>query len=130
MVEWAFRTSKTIELELRPIHVRLATRTRGHVLVVMLAYRIVKELAERWRHLNVTVQEGLNELASLCTVEVEEKGGVGYNEMPEPRQSIKKLLEAAGVGLPEVVRSTGVTVTKKKEIAFKKKIILIIAKLC
>ena len=30
LVESAFRTSKTVELELRPIHVRLATRTRGH----------------------------------------------------------------------------------------------------
>jgi hypothetical protein len=27
---------------MRPIHVRLASRTRGHALVVMLAYRIVQ----------------------------------------------------------------------------------------
>ena len=30
LVEQAFRTGKTVELEARPIHVRLATRTRGH----------------------------------------------------------------------------------------------------
>jgi hypothetical protein len=116
LVEWAFRSSKTVELELRPIHVRLAKRTRGHVLVVMLAYRIVKELAERWRHLDVTVQEGLNELASLCTVEVEVKGTARYNEIPEPRQSIKNLLEAAGVLLPKVLPLTGAKVTTKKKL--------------
>ena len=47
-VEWAFRTSKTSMLEARPIYVRLASRTRGHLLVVMLAYLIVRELADCW----------------------------------------------------------------------------------
>ena len=37
-VEHAFRTMKTGHLELRPIYVRLASRTRGHALVVMLSY--------------------------------------------------------------------------------------------
>src|SRR3990172_4748183 len=55
LVESAFRSSKTVNLELRPIHVRLATRTRGHVFVVMMAYRIIHELAARWQHLDVTV---------------------------------------------------------------------------
>lgn len=62
LVEWAFRTSKTVQLEMRPIYVRLASRTRGHALVVMLAYRIIKELAQYWHALDVTVAEGLKEL--------------------------------------------------------------------
>jgi|GEM_PF-5678392 len=33
----------------------LASRTRGHALVIMLSYKIVKELALRWRDLNATV---------------------------------------------------------------------------
>jgi len=115
-VEWAFRTSKTTELELRPIHVRLASRTRGHVFVVMLAYRIVQELAERWRHLDNTIQEGLDELTTLCTVEVETKDGVKYNRVPEPRQSIKILLDAANVHLPSVIPVTGINVTTKKKL--------------
>ncbi|EQD52879.1 hypothetical protein B1A_12573, partial [mine drainage metagenome] len=49
LVEWAFRTSKTVQLEMRPVHVRLASRTRGHALVIMLAYKIVQELARRWQ---------------------------------------------------------------------------------
>lgn len=121
-VEWAFRTSKTTELELRPIHVRLATRTRGHVFVVMLAYRIVQELAKRWRHLDVTIQEGLDELATLCIVEVETKNGVKYNRVPEPRQSIKILLDAAKVHLPSVIPATGVKVTTKKKLPTRRNI--------
>jgi transposase len=121
-VEWAFRTSKTTELELRPIHVRLASRTCGHVFVVMLAYRIVQELAKRWRHLDVTIQEGLDELATLCTVEVETKDGVKYNRVPEPRQSIKILLDAAKVHLPSVIPVTGVKVTTKKKLPTRRNI--------
>jgi hypothetical protein len=38
MVETAFRTCKTSHLEVRPVFVRTEANTRGHVLVVMLAY--------------------------------------------------------------------------------------------
>ncbi|HZC00099.1 MAG TPA: IS1634 family transposase, partial [Gammaproteobacteria bacterium] len=33
LVEWAFRESKTVHLEMRPIYVRLESRTRGHAFV-------------------------------------------------------------------------------------------------
>lgn len=39
-VERAFRSLKTIDLEIRPIHHRLAHRVRAHVLLCMLAYYI------------------------------------------------------------------------------------------
>jgi transposase len=47
LVEQAFRTSKSVELEMRPIYVRCESSTRGHVLVVMLAYRLTQQLARR-----------------------------------------------------------------------------------
>ena len=37
-VERAFRSIKTVDLEIRPIHHRLAERVRAHVLLCMLAY--------------------------------------------------------------------------------------------
>ena len=46
MVESAFRTCKTGHLELRPIYLRKAGRTRAHVFVVMLSYLLVRELRE------------------------------------------------------------------------------------
>jgi hypothetical protein len=40
-VERAFRTLKTTQLEVRPIHHRLAERVKAHVFVCMLAYYVV-----------------------------------------------------------------------------------------
>jgi len=120
-VEWAFRTSKTGHLELRPIHVRLESRTRGHAFVVMLAYRLVMELARRWRELEVTVEEGLHSLASLCAVEVQLGKTPMVNEIPQPRASVQKLLAAAGVSLPAILPHKGVCVSTKKKLASRRK---------
>lgn len=115
-VEMAFRTSKTVELEMRPINVRLESRTRGHVFVVMLAYKIVQELAKRWRAIDITVEEGIKELSTLCAIEVEMNGCGKINQIPEPRASIKKLLKAAKVRLPDTLPSKGIIVTTKKKL--------------
>ena len=74
MVEQAFRTCKTTYLELRPWYVRTEASTRGHALVVMLAYLIIRELRQAWRHLNLTVEEGVAQLATLCALEVRVAG--------------------------------------------------------
>jgi transposase, IS4 family len=50
-VEQAFRTFKSGHLEVRPTFVRTEASTRGHVLVVMLAYLLERELDKHWRHL-------------------------------------------------------------------------------
>jgi len=46
-VEWAFRGQKTVQLEMRPVYLRDQNRTRGHALVVMLAYLLVQTLRQR-----------------------------------------------------------------------------------
>ena len=121
-VEWAFRTSKTTELEIRPIHVRLAGRTRGHALVVMLAYKIVQELANRWRNIELTVQEGINELSQVCAIEMRVNNKPFANRIPHPRASIQKLLKDARVSLPEVFSaSTKKVATRKKLVERRKK---------
>ena len=120
-VEWAFRTSKTVELEMRPIHVRLEDRTRGHALVVMLAYRIVQELSSRWQNINLTVEEGINELAQVCAMEMRVNGKPFCKKIPEPRPSIKKLLEEAQVRLPEVLPSTDKKVATRKKLTERRK---------
>ena len=115
-VEWAFRTSKTVQLEMRPVNVRLASRTRGHVFVVMLAYRIVQELANRWNEINLTVAEGIHELTTLCTTEMLVNGKPRCNKIPQPRPSVKQLLKAASVRLPEVLPCKGVRVATRKKL--------------
>ena len=120
-VEWAFRTSKTVELEMRPIHVRLADRTRGHALVVMLAYRIVQELAARWKNIELTVAEGINELTQVCAIEMRVNNKPLFNRIPQPRDSIKKLLKEAGVHLPEVFSAGGEKVATRKKLVERRK---------
>lgn len=120
-VERAFRTSKTGHLELRPIHVRLESRTRGHALVVMLAYRLVLELARRWRALDVTVEEGLHALATLCTVEVQWGKSPAVNEIPQPRASVARLLTAASISLPPAIPHKGLHVSTKKKLTSRRK---------
>jgi hypothetical protein len=116
LVEQAFRASKTVELEMRPIHVRLATRTRGHAFVVMLAYRIARELSRRWAGLDVRVQEGLDDLAGLCVTEIVENGRAQCSQIPEPRESARQLLDAASIRLPAALGCRGVVVSTKKKL--------------
>ena len=65
MVERAFRTMKTAHLDMRPVFVRKEKRTQGHAFVVMLALLLQRELERSWAELDVTVQEGLDELAAV-----------------------------------------------------------------
>ena len=50
-VERAFRTMKTIDLKIRPIHHRLADRVRAHIFLCMLAYYVEWHMREAWREL-------------------------------------------------------------------------------
>lgn len=120
-VESAFRSSKTVQLEMRPVYVRLEKRTRGHAFVVMLAYRIIKELASCWEPFNMTVEEGIKELTTLCAIVLRVKGQTSCQQIPEPRESIQRLLEATNVRLPKVLPSRGVIVTTKKKLQERRK---------
>jgi len=99
-VEWAFRDQKTVQLEMRPVYLRDENRTRGHALVVMLAYLLTQALRQRWRDIDLTVQEGLDRLASLCLIEVIIGGRPSYSQVPTPRDDVRQLFEAAGVAIP------------------------------
>jgi transposase len=50
-VERAFRTLKSVDLRIRPIHHRLADRVRAHIFVCLLAYYVEWHLREVWREL-------------------------------------------------------------------------------
>jgi transposase len=120
-VEWAFRMSKTGQLEARPVFVRLESRTRGHLFVVMLAYLIVQELGKCWHGLEVTIEEGLNELKSLCTTQVTVKDRSVLHNVPKPRDSVQRLLDAAGVTLPKSIADRGVRVYTRKKLVDQRK---------
>jgi hypothetical protein len=50
-IECAFRSFKTLDLKVRPIHHRLAKRVRAHIFVCMLAYYVEYHMIEAWRPL-------------------------------------------------------------------------------
>jgi transposase len=50
-VERAFRSMKTIDLHIRPIHHRLEGRVRAHIFLCMLAYYVEWHMREAWREL-------------------------------------------------------------------------------
>lgn len=118
LVEQAFRVSKTGHLEVRPIYVRSEASTRGHVLVVMLAYKIVRELARCWRSFNTTVEEGIHQLTTLCAQTVTmKKPDLAFNTVPKPSADLAKLIEAAGVTLPRALAERTAQVVTRKFLA-------------
>jgi hypothetical protein len=56
-VERDFRSVKTIDLDLRPIHHRLADRVKAHVLICMLAGYLVWHLRKAWAPLTYTDEQ-------------------------------------------------------------------------
>ena len=50
-VERAFRSMKSIDLKVRPIHHRLERRVRAHIFLCMLAYYVQWHMVEAWRPL-------------------------------------------------------------------------------
>ena len=88
-VEWAFRTMKTTLIEMRGVYVRTKPHTRAHVFTVMLAYQIAYELRRKWSDIELTVEEGLEELSSIDSIFVDVQG-VECQTIPEPRKKIKE----------------------------------------
>src|SRR5919109_1906089 len=115
-VEQAFRSCKTVHLEVRPIFLRLAERTRAHACVVMLAYQIIQYLASCWSPFDCTVAEGLHALTRLCLVEVSPQNAPSYHCIPTPRAFIAQLLRSADIKLPKVFSLSGTRVSTKKKL--------------
>jgi hypothetical protein len=110
LVESAFRTCKTVTLELRPLYVRLSSSTRGHAFVVMLGYMIIQELNRLWKEMNVTVSEGLSHLSTLTETRIVLPNGVSLSRIPGPTSQNAMLLKAAGIELPACLTHNNVVV--------------------
>jgi transposase len=61
-VERDFRTLKTGLLQIRPVFLRKADRTRGHALVSLLALKLARELDQRMAPLGLTVDDAVERL--------------------------------------------------------------------
>jgi transposase len=106
-VEQNFRRLKTVFLELRPIYVRTAQRTRGHVFIAMLSLKVLRLMEQRLRSVFGTTDENaeaetaestLATLSRLCLqhYRVDDQEIIGLPR-PDPRQG--KILSALQVKL-------------------------------
>jgi len=124
VVEYAFRTMKTSLLEMRPIYVRTANRTKAHVFTVMLSYMLVHHLSKQWKDVEATTKECIAELASICSVKINLPNFATCQTIPNPRELGKLLLEKAKITLPEAIpcRTKSIVHTRKKLIRKSKKL--------
>jgi transposase len=99
-VEYAFRTLKTGHLEIRPLYLTKESRTRGHLLVSMLGYMVVKELREKTKDLGYTVEETLDILEKINEVKLNVEGLESKTKITQPNKNAQKILEKLGIKLP------------------------------
>jgi len=107
-VERAFRSLKTVDLKVRPIHHHLETRVRAHIFLCMLAYYVEWHMREAWRAL-MFADEDQTEKATRDPVAparrsaaAEEKASSKQLEDGTPVHSFRTLLEQ----LSTIVRNT------------------------
>ena len=90
-------------------------------MVVMLAYLIRRELSRAWTSLDVTVEEGLRQLQTLCSTEVKVDGGGSCLRIPTPPADTRALLQALDVRLPEALPHTRTHVVTRKKLPARRK---------
>jgi len=108
-VEHDFRTMKTGVLEVRPIFVRKARRTRGHVVVCLLALKRSRELQRRLAAAfgttqdaphGVTVPDAFAALHRLCVLTYPLDDTHSVTRLPRPDAQPTRMLQALQVPLP------------------------------
>lgn len=107
-VERAFRSMKTVDLKVRPIHHRLPDRVRAHIFLCMLAFYIEWHMREAWRELmfadeDQTAKANRDPVAP-ATRSAQALRKVATHTLPDgsPAHSFRTLLEE----LSTIVRNT------------------------
>jgi len=101
-VERAFRSMKTVDLLVRPIHHRTEDRVRAHIFLCMLSYYVQWHMMEAWRPLTFS-DEDQDAKATRDPVAPAErsdgalaKAALKTTEDDEPVRSFRSLLEHLG----------------------------------
>lgn len=103
VVELAFRTMKQAFEEIRPIFVRKEKRTRGHVLVCMLAYMVIKYVWERCMDLGINQTNIFESLNHIQYIQYDVKS-VPVKTLPKNLMEEQvKILKALNIKLPTYV---------------------------
>ena len=109
---------KTTLLEMRAIYVRKANHTKAHVFTIMLAYMLAYKLKGYWHDVEITVEEAIAELTSICALKVKIKDQEAQQTIPKPRALGSMLLKKAEVILPDAFPCKNVSVQPNTSIVF------------
>ena len=101
-VESAFREMKGDILNIRPLYLRKAERTKGHIVVVMLGYMILHKINNLWSSVKETMEESLDVLTNLCVLKVESNES-SILKLPTPNEECKNLLNLAKIKWPKFI---------------------------
>jgi len=108
-VERNFRTVKTTFLEIRPIFVRKADRTKAHVFVAMLALKVTRQFEAGLRKAfgavggdadAITPDDALVALGRLTYLYTTGRDGERHAHLPRPDGHQAKILGALGLSFP------------------------------
>ena len=108
-VERNFRTVKTSFLEIRPIFLRKAERTKAHVFVAMLALKITRQFEADLRKVfgttgenadAITPDDALVALGRLTYLYSTDRNGDRHVYLPRPDEHQNKILKALGLTFP------------------------------
>jgi transposase len=80
-VEYAFKNIKTEQLQVRPIYLRREDRTRAHVFICSLAYKVIKYLRDSCKDLGLTLDEVLENLKAISYI-IYDVNGVEVKQLP------------------------------------------------
>jgi hypothetical protein len=82
----------------------------------MLAYKIIRYLAQCWKDIGVTTEEGIQELDSISLNTIMNARKASFKVIPKPRLLGRKLLEALDIQLPKVVPDKGISISPRKKL--------------
>jgi len=108
-VERNFRTVKTTFLEIRPIFLRKAERTKAHVFVAMLALKITRRFEAALQRTfgsteddpaAITPDNALVALGRLTYLYTTDRNGQRHTHLPRPDDQQAKILDAIGLSFP------------------------------
>lgn len=96
---------------------RVSVGTRAYIYIIMLAYLLAYQIQRPWYYVELTVEEGIKELVSICTVEViSPDGQLSYQTIPETKELDKVLLAKIGISPPRVIPCRNVNVDTRKKL--------------
>ena len=87
----------------------------------MLAYMLAYKLKKYWYDVEITVEEAIAELVSICALQVKIKGQEMYQTIPKPRPLGLLLLKKADVVLPDVLPCKNISVVTRKKLISERK---------